>query len=71
MMILLLLINHWSHFTSTSNNKNQTLVNILLNQFEDKLSSHPDPLRPGGVHRLDKDTTGAMIAPFNEYAHWK
>jgi len=55
----------------TSNNKDQTLVNILLNQFEDKLSSHPDPLRPGIVHRLDKDTTGVMIIPFNEYAHWK
>ena len=55
----------------TSNNKNQTLVNILLNQFEDKLSSHPDALRPGIVHRLDKDTTGVMIIPFNEYAHWK
>ena len=55
----------------TSNNKDQTLVNILLNQFEDKLSSHPDALRPGIVHRLDKDTTGVMIIPFNEYAHWK
>ena len=55
----------------TSNNKDQTLVNILLNKFEDKLSSHPDPLRPGIVHRLDKDTTGVMIIPFNEYAHWK
>ena len=55
----------------TSNNKDQTLVNILLNQFEDKLSNHPDPLRPGIVHRLDKDTTGVMIVPFNEYAHWK
>ena len=55
----------------TSNNIDQTLVNILLNKFEDKLSSHPDPLRPGIVHRLDKDTTGVMIIPFNEYAHWK
>lgn len=55
----------------TSKNKDETLVNILLNQFEDKLSSHPDPLRPGIVHRLDKDTTGVMIIPFNEYAHWK
>ncbi len=55
----------------TANNKDQTLVNILLNKFEDKLSSHPDPLRPGIVHRLDKDTTGVMIIPFNEYAHWK
>ena len=55
----------------TSKNKDQTLVNILLNQFEDKLSNHPDPLRPGIVHRLDKDTTGVMIIPFNEYTHWK
>ena len=55
----------------TTNNKDETLVNILLNQFEDKLSSHPDPLRPGIVHRLDRDTTGVMIIPFNEYAHWK
>ena len=55
----------------TSNNKEQTLVNILLNQFEDKLSNHPDSLRPGIVHRLDKDTTGVMIIPFNEYSHWK
>ena len=45
----------------TSNNKDQTLVNILLNQFEDKLSSHPDPLRPGIVHRLDKDTSGLVV----------
>ena len=55
----------------TSNNKDQTLVNILQNQFEDKLSNHPDTLRPGIVHRLDKDTTGVMIIPFNEYSHWK
>ena len=55
----------------TTNNKDETLVNILLNQFEDKLSSHPDPLRPGIVHRLDKDTTGVMIIAFNEYSHWK
>tara|TARA_A100001011_G_scaffold108598_1_gene115209 strand:+ start:62 stop:1033 length:972 start_codon:yes stop_codon:yes gene_type:complete len=55
----------------TSNNKDKTLVNILLNKFEDKLFNHPDPLRPGIVHRLDKDTTGVMIIPFNEYSHWK
>ena len=55
----------------TSKNKDKTLVNILLNKFEDKLSNHPDLLRPGIVHRLDKDTTGVMIIPFNEYSHWK
>ena len=51
--------------------KIKTLVNVLLNKFEHKLSNHPDLLRPGIVHRLDKDTTGVMIIPFNEYSHWK
>ena len=55
----------------TTNNKDKTLVNIILNRFEKELSNHPDPLRPGIVHRLDKDTTGVMIIPFNEHAHWK
>jgi 23S rRNA pseudouridine1911/1915/1917 synthase len=55
----------------TANNKEKTLVNIILNKFEKELSGHPDPLRPGIVHRLDRDTTGVMIIPFNEYAHWK
>ena len=55
----------------TLKNRDKTLVNILLNKFEDKLSNHPDLLRPGIVHRLDKDTTGVMIIPFNEYSHWK
>ena len=55
----------------TANNKEKTLVNIILNKFEKELSDHPDPLRPGIVHRLDRDTTGVMIIPFNEYAHWK
>ena len=53
------------------NNHDRTIVNIILNIFEDKLINHPDPLRPGIVHRLDKDTSGIMIIPFNEYSHWK
>ena len=53
------------------NNHDKTIVNIILNIFEDKLINHPDPLRPGIVHRLDKDTSGIMIIPFNEYSHWK
>ena len=53
------------------NNQDRTLVNIILNIFQDRLVNHPDPLRPGIVHRLDKDTSGVMIIPFNEYSHWK
>ena len=55
----------------TANNSDKTLVNIILNRFHNKLMNHPDALRPGIVHRLDKDTTGVMIIPFNEYSHWK
>lgn len=41
-------------------NKNGTLVNGLLNKFEN-LSNPIDEQRPGIVHRLDKDTSGLMI----------
>ena len=52
-------------------NYNKTIVNIILDIFKDDIKSSVDPLRPGIVHRLDKDTTGVMIIPFNEHAHWK
>lgn len=52
-------------------NYDKTLVNILLCRFEKELARAIDPSRPGIVHRLDKDTTGIMIIPLNEYAHWK
>ncbi|MCH9614232.1 MAG: Ribosomal large subunit pseudouridine synthase D [Chlamydiia bacterium] len=44
---------------------NGTLVNALL--YHCSLS--PDPLRPGIVHRLDKDTSGVILAAKNEKAH--
>jgi 23S rRNA pseudouridine1911/1915/1917 synthase len=37
-----------------------TLVNALLHRFE-KLSSGSEDLRPGIVHRLDKDTSGVLV----------
>ena len=52
-------------------NYNKTIVNIILNTFQNDIKGSVDPLRPGIVHRLDKETTGVMIIPFNEYAHWK
>ena len=48
-------------------NYENTLVNALLGKFE--LSS--DLLRPGIVHRLDKDTSGLMIVAKNDWAHEK
>jgi len=35
------------------------------------LSSGLGPFRPGIVHRLDKDTTGVMVATKNDIAQWK
>ena len=52
-------------------NYDKTLVNILLHKFEKELNNAIDPSRPGIVHRLDKDTTGIMIIPLNDHAHWK
>jgi 23S rRNA pseudouridine1911/1915/1917 synthase len=48
----------------------QTLVNALLFHVRD-LSGIGGELRPGIVHRLDKDTSGAMIIAKNDDAHRK
>ncbi|MGM0419166.1 MAG: RluA family pseudouridine synthase [Thermodesulfobacteriota bacterium] len=40
--------------------ESNTLVNALLYNFEN-IPESDDPLRPGIVHRLDKDTSGAII----------
>ncbi len=45
-----------------------TLVNALLHRLG-KLSGAGGPLRPGIVHRLDKETSGAMIVARNDRAH--
>ncbi|PLX83886.1 MAG: RluA family pseudouridine synthase [Desulfuromonas sp.] len=45
-----------------------TLVNALLYHCTD-LSGVGGELRPGIVHRLDKDTSGAMLATKNDLAH--
>jgi 23S rRNA pseudouridine1911/1915/1917 synthase len=45
-----------------------TLVNALLHHLG-TLSGEGGPLRPGIVHRLDKDTSGAMIVARNDKAH--
>jgi 23S rRNA pseudouridine1911/1915/1917 synthase len=45
-----------------------TLVNALLFRFK-KLSATGGDLRPGIVHRLDKDTSGLIIVAKNDVAH--
>jgi 23S rRNA pseudouridine1911/1915/1917 synthase len=45
-----------------------TLVNALLAHCHD-LSGIGGELRPGIVHRLDKDTSGLMVAAKNDFAH--
>lgn len=45
-----------------------TLVNALLHRFQ-ALSSTAGDLRPGIVHRLDKDTSGLIVVAKNDRAH--
>ncbi len=46
-----------------------TLAAALLYHFKENLSSVNGPLRPGIVHRLDKDTPGLMVVAKNDAAH--
>lgn len=48
-----------------------TLVNAVLFHCRDNLSGINGVLRPGIVHRIDKDTTGALIICKNDIAHRK
>ncbi len=51
-------------------NPTGTLVNALLGRGQG-LSQSSDLLRPGIVHRLDKDTSGAILVAKNDFAHAK
>lgn len=46
-----------------------TLVNAVLYHCEGKLSGINGVMRPGIVHRIDKDTTGALLVCKNDNAH--
>ena len=50
-------------------NFDNTLVNALINYDKKNLSSINGELRPGIVHRLDKDTSGVIIVAKNNFAH--
>ena len=46
-----------------------TLVNALMYHCGDSLSGIGGELRPGIVHRIDRDTSGLIIAAKNDFAH--
>lgn len=53
----------------SAGNYEHTLVNALMYHCADNLSGINGVLRPGIVHRIDKDTTGSVIACKNDLAH--
>ena len=50
-------------------NYNGTLVNALMNYCKDNLSNINGVIRPGIVHRIDKDTSGTLVVAKNNKAH--
>ena len=50
-------------------NPNGTLVNAVLAHCKDSLSGIGGEIRPGIVHRIDKDTSGLLIIAKNDKAH--
>ena len=52
-------------------NYSGTMVNSLMYSHKDKLSSINGTIRPGIVHRIDKDTSGILVVAKNDNAHVK
>ena len=52
-------------------NLDHTLVNGLLYLFKNNLSDLGGNIRPGIVHRIDKDTSGVIVVAKNNYCHSK
>ena len=50
-------------------NYSGTLVNALLYHCRDSLSGIGGVMRPGIVHRIDKDTSGLLVVAKNDFAH--
>jgi len=67
----MLVINKQAGLTTHpgAGNKENTLVNALLNYCGKNLSEINGTIRPGIVHRLDKDTSGLMVVAKNDKAH--
>ncbi len=58
-------------FHPTLSERSGTLVNALVARYPQMLKVGENPLRPGIVHRLDKDTSGLLIACKNQDAFIK
>ena len=52
-------------------NYENTLANALQWKYKNKLSNISGELRPGIVHRIDKDTSGLLVIAKNNFAHSK
>ena len=50
-------------------NYDKTIVNALMHYNKDSLSTIGDELRPGIVHRIDKDTSGLIVVAKNNITH--
>ena len=50
-------------------NYDNTIVNGLLFKYKNNLSSIGGKIRPGIVHRIDKDTSGVIVVAKNDNAH--
>ena len=50
-------------------NYDNTIVNALMNYGGENLSNIGDELRPGIVHRIDKDTSGLIVVAKNNISH--
>ena len=50
-------------------NYDNTVVNALMNYDKIKLSSIGNELRPGIIHRIDKDTSGLVVIAKNNQSH--
>ena len=50
-------------------NYKKTLVNALIYKYQNELSNINGNLRPGIVHRIDKDTSGLLVVAKNNISH--
>ena len=50
-------------------NYDNTIVNALINYDKNSLSNIGDELRPGIIHRIDKNTSGLIVVAKNNVAH--
>ena len=52
-------------------NYQNTLANALIYKYKDNLSNTSGELRPGIVHRIDKETSGLLVVAKNNLSHSK